>query len=135
MMDRQEFENRLLSLGGDLDRWPEAERREALALLGADAEARRMLEEIRRTDEAVLAAAVISPAGQLAARILSAASGDADRAAFSITPAGIAGALAGSAGLAGLGYVAAAGIASVVAPAALFDLVSAVSAGAISGAF
>jgi len=134
-MDRREFENRLLSLGGDLDRWPDAERREALALTHADAEARRMLEDVRRTDEAVLAVSAVSSAGQLAARILSSVSGEADRAAFSITPAGVAGALAGSAGLAGLGYAAAAGIASFVAPAALFDLVSAVSAGAISGAF
>jgi len=134
-MNRQEFENRLLALGGNLDRWPDSERREALALVAADADARLMLEDVRRTDEAVLSAADVSPNGHLAARILSAVSGDADRAAFSITPAGIAGALAGSAGLAGLGYVAAAGIASFIAPAALFDLVSAVSAGAFPGAF
>lgn len=134
-MDRQEFENGLLALGGDLDRWPDAERREALALLETDPDARLLLESVRRADDAILSVTAVSPSGHLAARILSALAGDADRPAFAITPAGIAGALVGSAGLAGLGYVAAAGIVSFVAPAALFELATAVSMSSFPGGF
>lgn len=134
-MNRNELEERLQVLGGDLDRWPDAERRDALALVADDEEARRLLRDFRRADAAVAAAAAVPPAGDLAARIVAMATDRGEQAIFEVTPAGVAGVLAGSLGLAGAGYVAAAAIAGVIVPAALLDMAFAMVVSGIPGGF
>lgn len=133
-MNRDQFENLLLLHGADPERWPAEFRDEARRLVASDAGARRLAETVRGVDGAVLAASAVAPSGDLAARVVAAATGS-EPAAFDVTPAGLAGVLAGSLGLAGIGYVAAAAIAGLVVPAALFDTVSAVIATGIPGAF
>ena len=134
-MNEKEFEYALSALGGDLDRWSEAERQAALALIASSAEAARMLADTRIVEDAVAAAAAIPASGALAARIVAMAAGRGEQAIFSITPGGIAGAFAGSLGLAGIGYAATAAIAGFVVPAAFLDAVSAIVATGIPGGF
>jgi len=52
-MDRTEFEEKLMTLGGDLDCWPLAEAEAAKQLLAADAESRALLEEVLTVDKAI----------------------------------------------------------------------------------
>ena len=134
-MNRDEFETLLLIHGGDAGRWPGDARQSALDLVATDAEAARMLDTARRTDEIVLAASAVGPSGALAARIVAAATGGDEQAIFNVTPAGIAGALAGSLGIAGVGYVASAAIAGVIVPAALIDTVSLIVSSSVAGGF
>lgn len=133
-MNRDEFETLLLIHGGDAGRWPEDARQSALDLVATDAEAARMLDTARRSDEIVLVASAVGPSGALAARIVAATGGD-EQAIFNVTPAGIAGALAGSLGIAGVGYVASAAIAGVIVPAALIDTVSLIVSSSVAGGF
>lgn len=133
-MDRDQFEQFLLAHGGDPDRWPHGRRDAALALISTDDEARRMAAAIGRVDRSVQAAAAVGPAGDLAARILAIATGD-EKAIFDVTPAGIAGVLAGSLGLAGIGYAATAAVAGLIVPAALLDTVATVVASGVAGGF
>lgn len=134
-MNRDEFEKLLLIHGADPARWPERDRAAALALVAADPRASAMQEATRALDRAVLGASAAPMAGDLAARILARAAGDRERAAFDITPAGIAGFIAGSAGIAGAGYAIAAMAAAAVVPAGLFDTVTALAASGMAGAF
>lgn len=133
-MNRDQFEELLLLHGADLRRWPTGLGEAAQARIASDEEARRLLDAARAADAAVLAASHVAPSGDLAARIVAAATGD-EEAIFNVTPAGVAGALAGSLGLAGIGYAATAAIAGLVVPAALLDIVSAVVASGMPGAF
>jgi len=55
-MDRTEFEEKLMTLGGDLDRWPSAEAETARHLLATDAESRALLEEVLTVDKAIQSA-------------------------------------------------------------------------------
>ncbi|GAB4352826.1 MAG: hypothetical protein Kow0026_10620 [Oricola sp.] len=134
-MNRDQFEKLLLIHGSDTGRWPGADRDAALALAARDSRAKAMLEAARRIDAAVVEASAVWPSGELAARILAAAAADGERAAFDITPAGIAGFVAGSAGLAGVGYAVAAAIAAAVVPVGIMDALTAVAASGLPGGF
>ena len=133
-MNRDQFEELVLLHGADLQRWPAGLREAAQARIASSDEARRLMNAARAADEAVLAASRVAPSGDLAARIVAAATGD-EQAIFNVTPAGIAGALAGSLGLAGIGYAATAAIAGLVVPTVLLDTVSAVVATGMPGGF
>lgn len=75
-MTRDEFENRLLARGADLDRWPVPEREAAALLLAADPAARALLAEAARLERRIAAAAAVPAAGgALAGRIASAIDG------------------------------------------------------------
>lgn len=71
-MDRTEFENKLLSLGGDLDRWPSPEAEAAKHLLASDPESRALLTESLAIDNAIRAAAETSVDAALVGRIIAA---------------------------------------------------------------
>lgn len=59
-MDRHEFEDKLFAHGGDLDRWPPADRDAAERLLAEDAACRALLAEVMADDEAIRTA-TLSP--------------------------------------------------------------------------
>ena len=70
-MDRTEFEDKLMILGGDLDRWPPAEAEAARRFLAADNESRALLEEVQAVDDAIRSATEV-PVAALAGRIMAA---------------------------------------------------------------
>lgn len=69
-MDRHEFEEKLYALGGDLDRWPPADRDEAQRLLTEDAACRALLAEVIADDEAIRSATVAPLDAALVGRIM-----------------------------------------------------------------
>lgn len=71
-MDRTEFEIKLLSLGGDLDRWPPPEAEAAKHLLANDPESRALLSQILAVDSAVRAAVEAPVEAALVGRIMAA---------------------------------------------------------------
>lgn len=71
-MDRTEFEEKLMTLGGDLDRWPPAEAETARHLLAADEESRALLEEVLTVDKAILSATEVPLDAALMGRIMAA---------------------------------------------------------------
>ena len=81
----------------------------------------------------MLSASVVRPSGELAAVILGAAARESERAAFDITPAGVAGVIAGSAGLTGAGYAIAAAIAATMIPDGVVETLSAIMASGMPG--
>lgn len=72
-MNLEQFEQRALAYGADVDRWPQADQAAARMLLQADAEARAMLADIAGLDELVHRATKTQSTGAaFTGRILSA---------------------------------------------------------------
>jgi anti-sigma factor RsiW len=71
-MDRHEFEEKLYAHGGDLDRWPPAEREAAERLLAEDAACRALLAMVRADDEAIRSATLSPLDAALVGRIMAA---------------------------------------------------------------
>ena len=132
-MNKDQFEELLLIHGGDPERWPAGDRADALAFVASGNEGQAMLKAARALDAAVLSASVVRPSGELAAVILGAVSRESERAAFDITPAGVAAAIAGSAGLTGAGYAIAAAIAATMIPDGVVETLSAILASGMPG--
>lgn len=72
-LDRARFEVLLDAYGADPERWPEAERAAALALLQRDPDARAMRAQAARIDALLGLAEPVEPSPALVARILAAA--------------------------------------------------------------
>jgi hypothetical protein len=69
-MTLKEFDEALLEWGGDLDRWPPVERASGRALLGTDAAARSLLEEMASFETDLGAAMSVDvDAGAVSARV------------------------------------------------------------------
>lgn len=71
-MDRTEFEDKLMILGGELDRWPPTEAEAARRLLATDARSRALLAEVLTVDAAVQAATKAPIDAALTGRIMAA---------------------------------------------------------------
>lgn len=134
-MNMEQLDQLLLLHGGDIDRWPESDRLAALALATENPAARRLIETASAADRSVRLASEVAPSGTLAARIVAAATGGGEEAIFNVTPAGVVGALAGSIGLAGIGYAATAALAALIVPVALLDTVTAIVGSGVPGGF
>lgn len=114
-MNPGRFEALAGAFGGEIERWPAADREPARRLTSSQPEwTALILGEAQRLDQALGAAPTLSPSGALLARILQAAPGSRERG----TPWRWLAGLGLTAGLAG---AVAAGVAAglVVAPAAL----------------
>lgn len=71
-MDRHEFEEKLFALGGDLNRWPPADRDAAERLLAEDAACRALLAEVIADDDAIRSATLAPLDAALVGRIMAA---------------------------------------------------------------
>src|SRR5690606_40615752 len=93
-IDLERLATLLDAYGGDPQRWPEAERDAALALIAASADARRLHDEARRLDALLDALPAATPSPDLEERIVAAAraSGAAARAGVAAPDASGAGA-------------------------------------------
>jgi len=69
-MDRHEFEDKLFAHGGDLDRWPPADRDAAQRLLAEDAACRALLAEVMADDDAIRDATLSPLDAALVGRIM-----------------------------------------------------------------
>jgi anti-sigma factor RsiW len=134
-MNREKFQQLLDLHGADLGRWPQAERTAAETVLADDPEMQSLFETTRRADKTVRVASRVPSSGALAAQIVASASRDGERPAFVVTPVRTVLALAGSVGIAGAGYAAAASLAAFVIPGAALDALSVFAAGGFPGAF
>lgn len=77
-LDRARFDVLLDAYGADPERWPEAERAAAMALLQRDPEARALRAQAARLDGLLALAEPVEPSPALVARILAAAPAPAD---------------------------------------------------------
>ena len=90
MMTLDDFEERALAYGGDLERWPEDEQAAARATVDAMPRARAILEEARAMDEMLDLWEGPEPSQALLGRVLADAATVADEARVTATASGAA---------------------------------------------